>query len=86
MESKELKTKKLSRIGCDGTVINAGGKIGVITRIGRRLKRPLHWIICQHQGNELPLRHLVQKLDGPITGFTGEDWKAIGKLRIIANT
>lgn len=31
------------------------------------LKRPVHWLICLLHFNELPFRHLFQKIDGSVT-------------------
>lgn len=42
--------------------------------------RPLQWIICQLHGNELPLRHLIEELDGETDGpeaFSGEIGKSL---------
>lgn len=36
-----------------------------------KLQRSLQWFICQLHGNELPLRHLFQYLDGVTTGPRG---------------
>lgn len=55
-------------IGCDGTAVNTGAKGGVIRFIEKTLQRPLRRFICQLHANELPLRHLFEKLDGPTTG------------------
>ncbi|CAG9826869.1 unnamed protein product [Diabrotica balteata] len=69
----------LVAIGCDGTIVNTGHKNGVITYIENELKRPLQWFVCALHANELPLRHLFQRLDGATTGprqFSG----VIGKL------
>ena len=55
-------------IGCDGTVTNTGKFNGVIRTFEKRLQRPLQWIICMLHLNELPLRHLLNKLDGVTTG------------------
>lgn len=66
-------------IGCDGTVVNTGFKNGVIRQIELSLGKPVQWFICLLHANELPLRHLVQQLDGKTNdprGFTG----TIGKL------
>ncbi|GBM47545.1 hypothetical protein AVEN_90258-1 [Araneus ventricosus] len=44
------------------------------------LNRPLQWCICLLHRNELPLRHLLNSLDGAITGpteFCGPIGKAI---------
>lgn len=52
--------------------------------------RSLQWLICQLHGNELPLRHLIIKLDGTTTGpfgFTGNIRKQLPeceKLPIVA--
>lgn len=66
-------------MGCDGTVVNTGSKYGVIRQIETSLKKPVQWFICLLHANELPLRHLMQQLDGNTSdprGFTG----TIGKL------
>ena len=64
----------LRAIGCDGTNVNTGITNGVIVGLERALKSPLQWIVCQLNANELPIRHLNQKLDcktnGP-AGFSG---------------
>lgn len=72
---KFLETKvdfsHLNAIGCDGTVVNTGNKNGAIRMMELYLKRPVQWLICLFHANELPLRHLLQKLDGPSTGPSG---------------
>lgn len=86
-QSIGIDTSELCAVGCDGTVINTGAKNGVITRIEKHLGRPVHWIICQLHGNELPLRHLITKLDGPTTGpsgFTGPIGKQISNCELMA--
>jgi len=55
-------------IGCDGTSTNTGWKNGAIKHIETRLERPVHRVICLLHFNELPLRHLVETLDGKTTG------------------
>ena len=70
----------LRAIGCDGTNVNNGTTNGVIVGLERALKSPLQWIVCQLQANELPLRHLMQKLNGKTNGpagFTGKIGKAL---------
>ena len=45
-----------------------------------KLRRPLQWLICLLHANELPLRHLMQKLDGGTQGpdvFSGIIGKAL---------
>lgn len=79
----------LEVIGCDGTNTNVGNKNGVITKLERNLKRPLQWFVCMLHANELPLRHLLQHLDGETTGpraFGGSIGKSLSsceKLPIV---
>ncbi|KAK3924212.1 2,6-dihydroxypyridine 3-monooxygenase [Frankliniella fusca] len=75
----DISLDKVKAVGCDGTGTNTGWKGGVVKLIEERLGHPLHWFICQLHANELPLRHLIEHLDGPTSGpnsFNGE----IGKL------
>lgn len=64
----ENHTNDMCAIGCDGTNINTGKRGGVITLLEQRLQRPLQWLICQLHANELPLRHLINHLDGNTCG------------------
>ena len=34
----------------------------------KHLERPVQWLVCLLHANELPLRHLIEKLDGGTTG------------------
>jgi len=61
-------------IGCDGTAVNTGHKNGVIRLLEEKLEKPLHWFVCLLHANELPLRHLINHVDGKTSGpatFTG---------------
>ena len=72
-------------IGCDGTNTNVGRKTGVIVRLETMTNRPLQWNICLLHMNELPLRHLVKKMDGETSGpksFTGP----LGKMLLKADS
>ena len=64
----DLLQRKGIAIGCDGTNVNSGVKGGVIRLLELELGRPLQWLICLLHANELPLRHLLQKLDGVTHG------------------
>lgn len=80
MNNKNIDIHQLVAIGCDGTVVNTGYKTGVIRRFEEAIGKPLHWFICQLHANELPLRHLVQHLDGGTSGpnaFSGPIGKAL---------
>ena len=71
---KQIDVTKIDSIVCDGTNANVGWKSAVIRRLEKKLRRPLHWIMCQLHGNELPLRHLLIQLDEKTSGsrqYTG---------------
>ncbi len=59
---------KVEAIGCDSTAANTDHQNGVIRELERLLGRPLQGLICQLHTNELPLRHLIELLDGPTSG------------------
>lgn len=67
-------------IGSDGEATNTGKHNGVIRRLEEYLRRPVQWTICQLHANELPLRRLLQLLDGKTTGpssFAGQLGKSL---------
>lgn len=68
METNQVDLSQLMVIGCDGTNVNTGWKGGVIRLLETYLDRPFQWSICLLHANELPLRHLLQKLDGHTKG------------------
>lgn len=58
----------------DSTNSNTGWKGGSHAHLEKLLGRKLFWGICNIHTHELPLRHLIEKLDGPTAsdkGFTG---------------
>lgn len=63
-----LDLNSLEVVGCDGTVTNTGRKGGIIVLLENKIGRPLQWFVCQLHANELPLRHLFEKLDGNTSG------------------
>lgn len=72
-------TDTLKMVGADSTNTNTGCNNGILVNLERFLGKRLVWSVCLLHTNELPLRHLIQKLDGPTTsgnGFSGE----VGKL------
>ena len=78
--SHDLYLNSLNAIGCDGTNINTGTKGGVIAAVKQSSGRPLQWSICLLHLNELPLRHLMQYLDGVTSGpqsFSGQIGKEL---------
>ena len=52
----------LVALGADSTNSNTGGKGGTIPFIERKIGRKCAWLVCQLHTNELPLRHLIEKL------------------------
>ena len=70
-------------LGGDSTASNTGHKGGVLTHLESLLGHKCQWNICAIHTNELPIRHLIQKLDGPTTykdGFTGKIGKLLNKV------
>nr|CAI5849554.1 unnamed protein product [Callosobruchus analis] len=59
---------ELVALGCDGTPTNTSPEGGIIHLIESTLGRSLHRFVYQLHGNELPLRHLFQYLDGKTAG------------------
>ena len=55
---------RLKVIGIDGTATMTGKKSGCIASLETKFGRPLQWIVCLLHLNELPLRHIFQRLDG----------------------
>ena len=49
-----------------------------------KLNKPVHHFICQLHANELPLRHLVEKLDGKTSGPIGKLLNNCENLPIVA--
>lgn len=68
---KNIDITKMLVIGCDGAVVNTGLKNGIIKQLELFLGHPVHWFICLLHTNELPLRHLLQHIDGKTTGPKG---------------
>ena len=58
-------------VGGDSTVSNTGIKGGSITHLENMLGHKCQWNICAIHTNELPIRHLITKLDGATTSGTG---------------
>ncbi|CAH0562965.1 unnamed protein product [Brassicogethes aeneus] len=71
MSEKEISLSDLRCLGCDGCPTNTGKNGGIIRKLQEKLKRPLQWVICQLHSNELPLRHLLETLDGKTSGPHG---------------
>lgn len=68
LKNNDTDISNLTVIGCDGTNVNTGWKGGIIRLLENDIKRPLQWCICLLHANELPLRHLLQSLDGDTKG------------------
>lgn len=68
---KNIDISEVQAIGCDGTAVNTGYKNGIIRQLEISFVRPLQWFVCLMHTNELPLRHLLQHLDGKTIGPKG---------------
>ena len=75
--------KTVELIGGDSTNSNSGWKGGALAWLERSLRRKVFWVICMIHCNELPLRHLMSKLDGKTNskeGWTGPIGKLLPKV------
>ena len=68
-----LLDQPISVIGADGTNSNGGAENGAIHYLEMMLGKPLHYLICQLHGNELPFRAVLYFYDGKNKGPHGED-------------
>ena len=67
--------KSLLFLGGDSTPVNTGPTGGIMYLLEVLLGRRLVRTICELHTNELPLRHIIEKLDGPTSGansFSGK--------------
>ena len=72
-------TDTVDTLGGDSYNGNTGWKGGTNAHLEKMLCHKCHWAVCMCHTNELPLRHLIDKLDGKTSskdGFTGP----VGKL------
>ena len=75
-----ISMENFTAVGADGTNVNTGCNGGVIRLLELHVGRPLQWFICMYHCNELPLRHLMMKLDGTTASpaqFNGTIGKAL---------
>lgn len=68
LEEKSIQISRINAIGCDGTNTNTGVVSGIIRRLELKWKKPLQWDVCMLHMNELPVKWLIEGLDGPTTG------------------
>jgi len=68
---EHTRTDDVKVIGCDGTNVNTRHTGGVIRQLEVTIEHSLQWFVCLLHANELPLRHLIQHLDGSTTGPRG---------------
>ena len=67
----------------DSTSMNTGWRNGVHVSFERLVDHRVVWSICLLHTNELPLRHLIIKIDGPTSsdrGFSGPVCKNLSKV------
>ena len=71
---------KLEAVQCDGTNVNTGWKSGAVAELERNIQKPVQWLVCLKHSNELPMRHVFNKLDGGYGTSGPESFKGpIGK-------
>lgn len=68
LSQNKVDISELIAVGCDGTSVNTGKSKGVIACLEEKLRREVQHLVCILHTNELPLRHLLSKLDGGTTG------------------
>ncbi|KAK0055599.1 hypothetical protein Bpfe_014874 [Biomphalaria pfeifferi] len=81
LSKKNVDLGSIQAVGCDGTVAKTDNRGGIIRLLEVALDKPLQWFVCQLHANELPLRHLLEHLDGPTNGPNGFSGP-IGKLLV----
>ena len=75
--------KTLQYIGGDSTNVNTGAHGGIMHYVEELLGHRLGRIICELHTNELPLRHIIEAIDGPTSGansFSGTVYYATNEL------
>lgn len=76
-EDKHFDISNLYGVLCDGEPKNTGKNNGVIRNLENNLQHPLHWFVCLLHFNELPFRHVFDKIDA---SFTTGPKSSTGKL------
>ena len=77
----------LKALGGDETVVIIGSKNGVATQLVKVPGTPIQRFVRQIYANELPLRHLLKKLDKKTTGcfsFTGNIGMELQKCKSLS--
>ena len=76
-------TETTDTLGGDSYNGNTGWRGGSNAHLERMLGHKCHWCVCASHTNELPLRHLIEKVDGKTNskdGFIGPIGKLLGKV------
>ena len=71
LKERNAKTENIKVVVCDGTNVNMRHTAGIIRRLEETFRHPLQLLVCLLHANELPLRHLLETLDGATTGPRG---------------
>ena len=80
LQENNIDYSNVTATGCDGTAVNTGQKGGIIRLLEEKMNSPVHWFICLLHTNEVPLRHLIETIDGKTSGppcFTGNIGKEL---------
>ena len=73
-------------IGGDSTNSMTGWQGGSLALLEKLANEKKFWVVCQIHTNELPLRHLIEKLDGKTTskdGFSGPIGKKLASINSV---
>lgn len=68
-EEKQMSLVNLIGVCCDGEAKNTGKDAGILRLLEVRLQKPLHWFVCMLHSNELPFRHIFEKIDSSFTAI-----------------
>jgi len=67
-KNSQINLSALKAMGCDGTAANTDKDRGCVKKTEEALQKNLQVVVCLLHLNELPLRKLIIKLDGPTSG------------------
>ena len=85
---KRITPSELFALRCDETYVSVGKKNGTVSMLETFVGHKLNWFICLLHTNKMPLRRLLQKIDGNTSGtqqfslITGESLETCKTLTL----